>query len=76
MRLRHPPKALLVGANGGGQLLLPDSVGRAHVPQHPVDEFPQPRRLGSDFPLAKSINVLLSGQHADRGDRPAVAVRV
>lgn len=76
VRLRHPLKTLLVGANGGGQLLLPDSVGRAHVLQHPIYEFPQPRRLWSNSPLAKSINVLLNGQHADRGDRPAVTDRV
>lgn len=74
LRLRHPVKTLLVGADGGGQLLLPDSVGRADVLQHPVDEFPQPPPLWGDFPSAESIDVVLKGQHGDRGG--TVKVRV
>lgn len=44
VHLQDLVKTLLVGADGYGQLLLPDSVGRANVLQHPVDEFPQPPR--------------------------------
>lgn len=64
-------KPLLVGASGGGQLFLPDSVGCANILEHAVHEFPQLRRLRRPFAIPESINVLLNRKQAD-GDYSAL----